>query len=208
MAGTPRPKRVAVSGVVACRSEEGCRRSCCSRRRYQRASVGFYVPMMPPDGRLGIPKNHLNLARIRFHTSSPARSPERPSLRRHLNVKRNKSSTGLHLLFHMLSRMRAPCSSINLKFGIPWKCFIPFKITPYEQRRGRIARTLSTKCLIIAMETSCTLTNKFSKLKPTDMSKLERWNIIRRAIRLQHYRLRNHFGKIVRSTPTICSPRI
>lgn len=93
MAGTPRPKRVvAVSGVVvACRSEKGARRSC-SRRRNRRTSVGFYVPMLPPDGRPGIPKNHLNLARIRFHTSSPARSPERPSLRRHLNVKRNKSS--------------------------------------------------------------------------------------------------------------------
>lgn len=86
MAGTPRLKRVVSGVVVAYRSEED-RRSW--RWPNWRASVGFYGLVLPPDGRHpGIPKNHLNLARIRFRTSSPARSPERPSLRRHLNVKR------------------------------------------------------------------------------------------------------------------------
>lgn len=93
MAVTPRPKRV-VLGVVAYCSEED-RKS--SKWQNWRASMGFYVLVLPPDAHLGIPRNHLNLARIRFHTSSLARSPERPSLRRHLNVKWNKSSNRLHL---------------------------------------------------------------------------------------------------------------
>lgn len=174
MAGTPRPKR-----VVAYRSEED-RRSCSrrqNRRQNRRASVGFYVPMLLPDGHPGIPKNHLNLARIRFHTSSPARSPERPSLRRHLNVKRNKSSAGLHLCcshaFELSSHFRAPTEFTDERC-VPFQ-IAPFKLWVFEQRRGRVAdMTLLMKRLIFATETSRVLASKFSKLEPTDV---EVWEI-------------------------------
>lgn len=62
-----------------------------SRWRNSLASLDSCVPASRPDEhRSGIPRNHLNLARIRFRTCCPARSPARPSPRRHLDGKRNK----------------------------------------------------------------------------------------------------------------------
>lgn len=92
----PRRKVVATGPPLGFRRFAG---PTSSRLRNSLASLDSCVPASRPGDhrrrRSGIPRNHLNPARIRFRTCCPPRSPARPSPRRHLDGKRNKLSSVL-----------------------------------------------------------------------------------------------------------------
>ena len=97
----PRRKVVATGPPLGFRRFAG---PTSSRLRNSLASLDSCVPASRPGDhrrrRSGIPRNHLNPARIRFRTCCPPRSPARPSPRRHLDGKRNKLSSVLPSRFN------------------------------------------------------------------------------------------------------------